>query len=189
MMLAHYHGQLFNASEIGNALDLSRPTVQSYLDILTGTFMVRQLAPWHENLSKRQVKSKKIYFRDSGILHTLLGISKPEMMMTHPKLGASWEGFALESVIRATKARAEECYFWATHTGAKLDLLIVNAEGRQGFEFKFSKTPRVTKSMQVALQDLQLNALTIIYPGDVTIRLTPEITCVGLKQFLEEASN
>lgn len=146
MMLAHYHGQLFNASEIGNALDLSHNIIQRYLDILAGTFMVRQLAPWHENIAKRQVKSKKIYFRDSGIFHTLLNIGQQESLLIHPKLGASWEGFALESVIRALKVNYHDCYFWSTYSGAELDLLILQGTDRQGFEFKFSKTPALSNS-------------------------------------------
>jgi uncharacterized protein len=185
MMLAHYHGQLLNATELGQALDISRVTVQKYLDILTGTFMVRQLSPWYENIGKRQVKSKKIYFRDSGVFHTLLNIATKQDLLVHPKLGASWEGFALEAVTRHLQVNGYDCYFWSTHQQAELDLLIVKGSDRLGFEFKFSKTPKLTRSIQSILEDLQLKKITIIYPGDVIIRLTKEITCIGLEQFLQ----
>lgn len=184
MMLAHYHGQLFNATELGNALDISHTTVQKYLDILTGTFMVRQLLPWHENIAKRQVKSQKIYFKDSGIFHTLLNIHSKQDLLVHPKLGASWEGFALESVIRHVQADAYDCYFWSTHAQAELDLLIIRGPQRLGFEFKFSKVPALTKSMKIVLEDLKLEKLIVIYPGDVPIKLNEKITCIGLEEFL-----
>ncbi len=186
MMLAHYHSQLMNASELGNALDISHTTVQKYLDILSGTFMLRQLAPWHENISKRQVKAKKIYFRDSGIFHTLMNIPTKEDLLLNPKLGASWEGYALESVIRHLQVDAHDCYFWSTYRQAELDLLIVRGNERLGFEFKFSKTPQLTRSMQTALQDLKLKELIVIYPGDVPIRLSKEVTCIGLQAFLSK---
>ncbi len=184
MMLAHYHAQILNASELGNALDISHTTVQKYLDILSGTFMMRQLAPWHENIAKRQVKAKKIYFRDSGIFHTLLNIPSKQDLLVNPKLGASWEGFAMESVIRHLKADIHDCYFWSTYREAELDLLLVNGSERMGFEFKFSKTPQLTRSMTIALKDLKLKNLTVIYPGEVPIHLTKEVTCIGLKEFL-----
>lgn len=184
MMLAHYHGQIFNASEIGNSLDLSHPTVQRYLDILTGTFMMRQLNPWYENISKRQVKSKKVYFRDSGIFHALLNIPDYESLLGNPKIGTSWEGFALESVIRHLKVDARDCYFWATHNQTELDLLIVQGMKRYGFEFKFTKNPTLTKSMQISLADLNLEELTVIYPGDMNFQLNKKIICKGLIEFL-----
>jgi uncharacterized protein len=184
MMLAHYHGQILNATELGQALDISRATVQKYLDILTGTFMLRQLFPWHENIGKRQVKSKKIYFRDSGIFHTLLNIPTKQDLLVHPKLGASWEGFALEAVIRHLQVDPYDCYFWSTHQQAELDLLIVKGSERSGFEFKFSKTPKLTRSMQSVLEDLQLEKITVIYPGEVTIRLSKHVICIGLEEFL-----
>ncbi|MFZ4115918.1 MAG: ATP-binding protein [Chthoniobacterales bacterium] len=185
MMLAHYHGQIMNASEIGNALDLSHHTVQKYLDILSGTFMVRQLAPWHENIAKRQVKAKKIYFRDSGIFHTLLNIPDRLELLVHPKLGASWEGFALEEVIRHLNVDAQDCYFWNVHNGPELDLLIVQGTKRMGFEFKFSKTPQMTHSMQQAMKDLKLKKLTVIYPGTHLIKLSRQISAIGLESFLK----
>ncbi len=185
-MLAHYHGQLLNASEIGNSLDISHNTVKRYLDILTGTFMMRQLQPWHENIAKRQVKSTKIYFRDSGIFHTLLNINTHHELMTNPKLGASWEGFALESIIRHLGVDQNDCYFWATHNQAELDLLIVSGDKKIGFEFKHTKTPKLTRSMQIAYEDLKLNELTIIYAGDKHFKLTPHITCMPLDSFLSQ---
>lgn len=185
MMLAHYHGQLFNSSEIGNALDVSHHTAQKYLDILTGTFMMRQLHPWHENIAKRQVKSKKIYFRDSGIYHSLLQIPDYSLLRTNPKLGASWEGFALESVIRHLGVDAEDCYFWAIHAQAELDLLVIKGTQRIGFEFKFTKKPELTKSMKMAFELLKLDKLIVIYPGNIQIRLTKEIVCEGLEEFLK----
>ncbi len=184
MMLAHYHGQLFSASEIGNSLDLSHHTIQKYLDILTGTFMMRQLNPWYENISKRQVKSKKVFFRDSGIFHALLDIPDYKHLLMYPKLGASWEGYAMESVIRHLQADPEDCYFWAIHGQAELDLLIVRGTEKIGFEFKYSKAPTLTRSMEQVIENLKLAKLTIIYPGELGIRLTRNIECVGLGAFL-----
>ena len=187
IMLAHYHGQLFNASELGCALSLSSHTVQRYCDLLTSTFMVRQLNPWYENISKRQVKSKKIYFRDSGIFHTLLGISDLASLRLNPKIGASWEGFALESIIRYLKVDAQDCYFWRTHTLAELDLLIVRGSKRIGFEFKYSAAPSTTRSMHHALNDLALDKIWVIYPGNILIKLTEKIHCVGLSMLEDDA--
>lgn len=186
MMLTHYHGNTMNASELGNAMDLSHHTIQKYLDILTSTFMVRQLYPWHENITKRQVKSKKIYLRDSGLLHYFLNISDQSTLFNSPKIGASWEGFALESIIRHHHVDPYDCYFWATYSHAELDLLITQNNQRHGFEFKFSKAPKLTKSMNIALNELKLDSLTVIYPGDQTIRLSREISCVGLEQYLHD---
>ncbi len=165
LMLTHNHAQIFNASDLGRSLGLNHKTIRHYLDILTGTFMIRELPAWHENISKRQVKSPKIYFRDSGILHALLGVHSLDLLHAHMKLGASWEGFALEQVIHFEHAKSEECYFWATHSEAELDLLILKQGQRLGYEFKFSETPQLTKSMRIALDDLKLDALTIVYPG------------------------
>ena len=153
-MLAHYHGQIFNASEIGQSLGLAHTTVRHYLDILSGTFMIRQLNPWVENMGKRLVKSSKIYFRDSGILHTFLDTPDARDLKNHPKVGSSWEGFALEEVVRAYKARDEEIFFWATHNQAELDLLVSRGKRRVGFEFKYTSSPRLTRSMQIAVKDL-----------------------------------
>ncbi len=182
-MLAHYHGQIFNSLELGQSLGLAHTTIRSYLDILLGTFMIRQLNPWAENLGKRQVKSPKIYFRDSGIFHTFLDAMSPSVLKLHPKVGASWEGFALEEVIRSAHAREEETFFWATHNQAELDLLIVQGNRRMGFEFKYSSVPRLTRSMQIAMQDLKLTELTLIHPGQDEFPLAPGVKAVGLKNF------
>lgn len=162
-MVAHYHGQICNASEIGRALGEAHTTVKRHLDILCGAFVMRQLSPWFENISKRQVKSPKVYVRDTGLLHELLGIPSFSGLESHPKLGASWEGFAIEEVLRITGDR--EAYFWHTQGGAELDLLVfINGE-RFGFEFKYADAPVVTKSLIVARQDLGLKRVFIVYPG------------------------
>lgn len=162
-MLAHYHGQLWNASELARSMGLTDKTVRSYLDILTGTFMVHQLQPWHENIGKRQVKSPKIYFRDSGLLHALLNIHDMRGLLGHPRVGASWEGYALSQFIQFFSP--VQSYFWSTYSGAELDLFFLHGGHRYGAEFKFSEAPRVTKSMHIALTDLQLDHLWIVYPG------------------------
>jgi len=162
-MLAHSHGQIWNASKIAGAMGLSDKTVRSYLDILTGTFMIRQLQPWHANIAKRQVKSFKVYFCDSGILHSLLSIGGQQDLFGHPQVGASWEGFALEQIFRTLNLKA--AYFWAAHTGAEIDLLFVYRGRRYGIEVKFNEAPKVTRSMRIALEELGLNRLWIIYPG------------------------
>lgn len=174
-MIAHYHGQIFNYSELARSLNVSDATIRRYLDILSGTFMVRQLQPWWENIKKRQVKAPKVYIRDSGIFHSLLDIRSQYDLERHPKLGASWEGFALEEVIRAYKAKPHECFFWATHSGAELDLLIVRGSKKFGFEFKYGDAPKLTKSMKIAMEDLSLDSITVIYPGSVNYRLSENI--------------
>ena len=163
-MLAHYHGQIWNASELSRAMGLSDKTVRSYLDILAGAFMVRQLQPWFENTSKRQVRAPKIYLRDSGLLHSLLNIPDMQVLFGHPKVGASWEGYVIEQTLSIL--RPNETYFWATHSGAELDLLIFHQGKRFGIKVKFSEAPEITRSMHIALQDLQLAHLCIIYPGN-----------------------
>ncbi|NEJ83757.1 DUF4143 domain-containing protein, partial [Rhizobium leguminosarum] len=139
-------------------------TVRKYLDILSGTFMIRLLTPWFENISKRQVKSPKIYLRDSGLLHALVGIQDAEQLQVHPKLGSSWEGFALEEIIKQYHALTEECYFWATQAGAELDLLIMKDGKRIGFEFKYTDAPKITPSMRIAIETLKLDHLYIVFP-------------------------
>lgn len=181
LMLAHYHGQIFHTSELSRSLGISDHLVRKYLDILAGTYMVRLLSPWFENIHKRQVKSPKVYFRDSGILHALLGITDTATLHTYPKLGLFWEGFALEEVIRATHASPQECYFWATHADAELDLLLVRHTKRFGFEFKYTESPKITKSMNIAIQDLKLDHLAIIYPGNTILPLSHTITAYGLE--------
>lgn len=180
LMLAHYHGQIFNASEIGKSLGISDHTVRRYLDILAGTFMIRILSPWHENLGKRQVKSPKIYFRDSGILHALLGIQSEEDLSNHPRLGSFWEGYALEEICRQMGSIPEDCYFWRTQAGAELDLLILKDGKRIGFEMKYSDHPKITPSMSIAIKDLKLDHLYVIFPGKETFPLSEKITVRGL---------
>jgi len=162
-MLAHYHGQIFNASEIARSLGISVMTVNRYLDIMTGVFMIRQLQPWHANIKKRQVKSPKIYFNDTGILHALLGIQNRSDLLRHPKYGASWEGFVLEEVIRAVEPH--EVFFWATHQGAEIDLVFNKGGQMYGVEIKRQDAPRMTPSIKHALEDLKLECIAVIYPG------------------------
>jgi len=183
MLLAHTHGGILNASELGRTLGFSYKTMQNYLDVLSGTFMVRQLRPWFANIAKRQVKSPKVYMRDSGIYHALVGVNSVSQLQLFPKLGASWEGFALEEVIRYLNADQEECYFWATHQQAELDLLIVKDGKKLGFEFKYASAPKLTKSMQIAQENLKLDALTVIYPGSVNYLLKENIEVIGLKNY------
>lgn len=186
MMLAHYHGNIINATEIGNALGLTHKTIRHYIDILIGTFMLRELPPWFENISKRQVKSPKIYFRDSGILHYLLNIPSEEALYHHPKLGSSWEGFALESIIRHHEATEGEYYFWASQAHAELDLLIVKKGKRLGFEFKYTDMPSMTKSMRIAMEDLKLDKLHVIFPGKESFPLAKNVKACGLENYLIE---
>ncbi|MDR3623874.1 MAG: ATP-binding protein [Chlamydiales bacterium] len=176
MMLAHYHGQIFNNTEIGKSLGISHHTARKYLDILVGTFMIRLLTPWHENLSKRQVKTPKIYFRDSGILNALIGLHSFNDLSFHPKMGSFWEGFALEEIIQEFKARTEECYFWKIQSGAELDLLIFKNGKRIGFEFKYTDRVRKTASMQTACKDLNLDHLFVIHPGNDSFPLDEKIS-------------
>ncbi len=182
-MLAHDHGQTWNGSAIARSLGLSDKTVRGYLDVLTGAFMTRQLPPWFENLKKRQVKSPKVYLRDSGLLHTLLGLGDRNQVLGHPKAGASWEGFALEQILQRTQA--SQAYFWATHSGSELDLLLFLEGRRIGVELKLADAPRVTKSMQTALADLQLDHLWIVYPGEHRYPLTEQISALPLGRIAE----
>jgi predicted AAA+ superfamily ATPase len=185
-MVAHYHGQIWNASEIAGSMGISDTTARRYLDLLASTFMVRPLLPWAENLGKRQVKSPKIYFADSGILHTLLGLRTMDDLETNPKLGASWEGFLLSEIASRLNVSKEECYFWATHQGAELDLLIVRGNQRLGFEFKRTSSPTITKSMHIAMQDLKLDQLTVIHAGEHSFPLSDEIRTVSAHHLLTE---
>jgi uncharacterized protein len=177
-MLAHQHGQLWSASDPARSLGLSEPTVRRYLDTLTQTFMVRQLQPWHESLNKRQVKSPKVYLRDSGQLHALLGIGSLPELWAHPRSGASWEGFAIEQVLRI--ARPDEAYFWATHNGAELDLLLLRNGQRIGVEFKRADSPKLTPSMRTALSDLGLDRLYVVHPGTQRYSLNDHVEVVPL---------
>ena len=177
-MLAHYHGQTWNAAEIGRSMGLSDKTVRSYLDILTGTFMIRQLQPWFENLGKRQVKSPKIYFRDTGLYHSLLDIPDRHFLLGHPKVGASWEGFAIQQALQILHPNA--AYFWGTHAGAEIDLVFQHKGRRYGMEVKFSEAPSLTPSMRIAVSELNLERLWIVYPGNEVYPVTEKITALPL---------
>lgn len=184
MMLTHYHGQNFNASELGKNLGVAHTTVRSYLDILTGTFMVRELQPWFANISKRQVKTPKIYFRDTGIYLALLGVEDDQALFFHPKLGATWEGFAMEQIIDTHKVNSEECFFWAVHQQAELDLLLHLKGKKVGFEFKYQDAPKLTKAMTIAQEQLELDHLFVIYPGKERYRLAENIEVIGLDVYV-----
>lgn len=186
MMLAHWNGHVFNASEFARSLDVTSPTIKRYMDILAGTFMIRILKPWHANIHKRQVKSPKVYFQDMGIMHALLNVPDHASLAGHPKIGSSWEGFALEQVIRICRAEAEECFFWATHTNAELDLLITRGNKTIAFEFKYSSTPRITRSMHSALRELELDRITVVCPGDTTYPLAERVRVTNLRQLAKE---
>jgi predicted AAA+ superfamily ATPase len=162
-MLAHWHGQVWNASRIAAAMGINDKTTRRYLDILTETYMIRQLPPWYENLGKRQIKSPKVYFRDSGLLHHFLTLGEFHSITGHPQAGASWEGFAMEQILLSV--RPMQAYYWGTYQKAELDLLLVHEGRRYGVEFKFSEAPEVTRSMRIAVESLQLERLFIVYPG------------------------
>lgn len=179
-MLAHYHGQLWNASELARSMGLTDKTVRSYLDILTGTFMVHQLQPWYENIGKRQVKSPKIYLRDSGILHALLNIADMHNLWGHPRVGASWEGFALSQFTQIVKPA--QLFFWSTYRGAELDLFFIHQGRRYGVEFKFSEAPKITRSMHIALNDLDLEHLWVVYPGQHAYSVDKKVSVWPLEQ-------
>ena len=164
-MLAHWHGQTWNGAEFGRAFGVAHTTVRRYLDLLTSLFVVRQLAPWFENIGKRQVRSPKVYVADSGILHSLLGLPSRDALVSHPKVGASWEGFVVSQVIARLAARPEQCFHWATHGGAELDLLVAAGERRYGFEVKRAEAPRLTPSMRSAFQTLRLDRLDVFHAG------------------------
>ncbi len=182
-MLAHYHGQLWNAAEPARSLGVAEATVRRYLDLLTGAYMVRQLKPWHENLGKRQVKAPKVYFRDTGLLHALLGVHTEGQLLAHPKSGASWESYALEEVIRAIQP--DEAYFWATHQGAELDLLLFKDGRRLGVEAKRADAPVLTRSMRIALEDLKLERLAVLYPGSRRYALSERVAVVPVAAVAE----
>jgi len=173
-MIAHSHGRVWNAADPARSLGVSLPTVRRYLDLLAGLYMVRQLQPWHANLKKRQVKAPKVYVRDTGLLHVLLGIRTERDLLSHPAVGSSWEGYAIEEVLKA--AEVDGAYFWATHTGAELDLLLVRGGKRFGVEIKFQDAPHLTSSMRIAMEDLRLEKLTVLYPGDVRYDLGANVS-------------
>jgi hypothetical protein len=186
-MLAHYHGQTWNASEAARSFGVSEMSVRRYLDILEGVYMIRLLQPWHANLRKRQVKSPKIYFRDSGLLHYLLGMRIELDLYIHPKVGASWEGYAIEEFLKAFAP--DEAYFWGTYNGAELDLLALKNGKRIGVECKRMDAPRLTASMRLAVDDLQLDRLIVLYPGDRPYPLSDRIHVHPLLQLAEPAAN
>jgi len=182
-MLAHYHGQIWNGAELGRSLSVTAHTAVHYRDILAGTFMVRVLQPWFENVKKRQVKSPKVYLRDSGLLHWHLGIRSMAELRAHPRYGASWEGFAMEQVLALTGDR--DAYFWATQNGGELDLLLLRRGKRWGFEFKCSDAPSMTKSMHMALADLGLERIWAVYPGKQRYRMHDRVEALPLLQVAE----
>jgi hypothetical protein len=181
-MVAHYHGQTWNAAELARALAINESTVRRYLDLMTGVLMIRQLPPWFENLGKRQVKAPKVYVRDSGLLHTLLGIANGRALEQHPKIGASWEGYAVEEVLKAYQP--DEAYYWATYSGAELDLLMFRGGRRIGVECKRMDAPPLTPSMRAALADLKLDQLTVVYPGQHSYTLAKRVKVVPLADFV-----
>ena len=177
-MLAHWHGQVWNGAEFGRAFGVAHTTVRRYLDLLTSVFVVRQLPPWQENVRKRQVRSPKVYVADSGILHALLGLSTREAVLSHPKVGASWEGFVIRQVVQLLAAPPEQCFHWSTHSGAKLDLLVVAGNRRYGFEVKRAEAPRSTPSMRSAFETLGLDRLDVVHAGTETYALAPGIRAI-----------
>lgn len=185
-MVAHYHGQVWNAAEIGRSLGVGEMTARRYLDILAGAFVVRVLPPWHENLAKRQVRSPKVYLRDSGLLHALLQLSTLDDVRSHPKLGASWEGFALEEIISSVPE--VQPYFWGSHGGAELDLVLFRGKRRLGVELKYADAPGMTRSMHIALEDLRLDRLWVAYPGGRTYDLHERVTVAPLSAVAEQVS-
>ncbi|MFM7102274.1 MAG: ATP-binding protein, partial [Verrucomicrobiota bacterium] len=182
-MVAHYHGQAWNGSEIGASLGVTHHTTRRYLDILTGAYVVRQLQPWFENLGKRLVRAPKVYVRDSGLLHSLLNIPDQPSLQAHPKLGASWEGFVIEQILSWTGER--NAWFWGTHAGAELDLIISAKGKRWGFEIKYQDAPTLTKSMRIAMHDLKLERLWVLYPGKTGYPMDKHIECVPLARLDE----
>jgi len=181
-MLAHYHGNRWNSAEIGRALGVTGPTTVAYLDALAGSLIVRRLPAWFENLKKRQVKAPKIYVEDSGLLHALLGVESHAALLGHPKCGASWEGFAMQEIVHGRGLYWDSCHYWATHRGAELDLLTMEAGRRIGFEFKRTSAPAMTRSMHSALRDLRLDHLFVIYPGATRFRLHERVEAMGLAE-------
>lgn len=185
-MLAHYHGQIWNASEFARSFGVADTTIRGYLDVLTSAMVIRQLPPWHENVSKRQVKAPKVFIADSGVLHALLNLTSLDDVENHPKVGASWEGFAIGEIIRRLGARRGESYFWATHGGASLDLFVIRGRQRLGFEIKRTSSPTLTKSMRVAVKDLSLQRLDVVHAGDETFPISKTVRAVALRRLLDD---
>jgi predicted AAA+ superfamily ATPase len=182
-MLAHYHGQVWNAAQMSNSLGISASGARNYLDVLEQTYMVRRLQPWHVNTGKRLVKSPKVYIRDSGLLHALAGIDGMKQLWTNPQLGASWEGFVVEEVLSHFKPR--EAWFYATHAGAELDLFFLHKGKRIGVEVKRTAVPAMTRSMHIALEDLSLDKLYLVHAGDLQVKLAPKVEAVPLGRLRE----
>jgi uncharacterized protein len=185
-MLAHSHGQVWNASAYARNFGVADTTIRRYLDMLASTFVVRQLQPWHENLRKRQVKSPKVYLADTGLLHALLDLPGREDLESHPQVGASWEGFGIESIRTRLGVPFERCCFWATHAGAELDLLVIRGRKRLGFELKRTVAPEVTRSMRIALDDLRLDRLDVVHAGHQTFPLDERIRALALSRIWED---
>ena len=185
-MLAHYHAQVWNGSELARAFGVSHHTVRRYLDALEATFLVRVLKPWNTNLSKRQVKAPKVYIRDSGLLHRLLEVGTRIELERHPKVGASWEGFVIENLIRALGMDERQCFFWATHSGAEIDLIVRRGGRLRGFEVKRTSSPAVTRSMRSAVADLGLRSLDVIHAGEGTFPLAPGVRAVAASRLLDD---
>ena len=185
-MLAHYHGQVWNASALGRALGVTDKTVRHYLEILSAALVVQPLQPWHANVKKRQVKAPKIYVRDAGLLHGLLDIRDRHDLERHPKVGASWEGFMMRQVVQSLGAAPEECFFWATHSGPELDLLWVRGRRRWGFEFKRTSSPTLTRSLHAALEALDPQRVFVIHAGERTFPLHRKVTAVAAHRVLED---
>ncbi|MEX2492877.1 MAG: ATP-binding protein [Nitrospirales bacterium] len=179
-MLAHYHGQVWNAAEPARALGVSESTTRRYLDLLTDALMIRQLQPWHANLGKRQVKAPKVYVRDTGLLHHLLGIDTAKALVSHPKLGASWEGFVIEQILLMEPH--DDAYFWATHQGAEIDLILRRGNRLLGVECKRADAPRLTPSIRIALEDLGLERIAVIYPGNKRFPLSDNVEAIPLDE-------
>lgn len=184
-MLCHYHGQIMNFSELARSFGISDMTARHYMEILEGTYMARLLRPWHVNVGKRLVKRPKVYFRDSGLLHALMSITSERDLASHNKLGASWEGFALESVIRTLKKRGEELFFWRTHAGAEVDLFWQEHGRNWGVEVKYGSAPRATPSMKSALDDLNLSHMWVVYPGDRQYAISSNVTAIPISRLPE----
>jgi predicted AAA+ superfamily ATPase len=185
-MLAHWHGQVWNASEIGRSLGLSDVTVRDYLDLLAKTFVVRVLRPFHENLAKRQVKSPRVFIADSGLLHSLLGIPTRADLDVHPKLGASWEGFIVQQVITRLGVQRDECYYWRTQDGAEIDLIVIRGRRRLGFEIKRTDAPRLTPSIHIALVDLKLDRIDLVHAGSETFSLSAKVRALSAARLLDD---
>ena len=185
-MLAHWHGQTWNGAEFGRAFGVSHTTVRRYLDLLTSVFVVRQLQPWFENISKRQVRSSKVYIADSGVLHALLGLTDRTDVMSHPKVGASWEGFVIQQIVQLLRASPEQRFHWSTYTGAKLDLLVMDGSRRYGFEVKRSEAPRLTRSMRSAVDTLKLDWLDVVHAGTERYRLAERVYALPAGELVGE---